>query len=42
MKKPIIGDKIKPLGFQNVGPKNGQPRVTWPMNFIMPFGTRKC
>ncbi len=28
-KKPTIGDKIKLLGFQKVGPKNRQPKVTW-------------
>ncbi len=26
-KKLIIGSKTKPLNFQRVGPKNGQPRV---------------
>jgi hypothetical protein len=29
LKKLAIEDKTKPLGFQKVGPKNEQPRVTW-------------
>jgi len=41
-KKLVIGDKIKPLSFQKMGPKNKQLRVTWHVYFIMPFGTRKC
>ncbi len=35
-KKLATKDKIEPLGFQRVGPKNEQPKVTWP---IVPFRT---
>jgi hypothetical protein len=35
-------DKIKPLSSQKVGFENGQPKVTWPMYFIMLFGTGRC
>ncbi len=41
-KKPTIGDKTEPLRFQKVGPKSRQPRVTWHVYLVAPFGTRKC
>jgi hypothetical protein len=41
-KKFAIGDKIKPLSFQRVGPESGQPKVTWLGHLILPFETRKC
>jgi hypothetical protein len=41
-KKPVTGDKIKPLSFQKVGLKNRQLRVTWLVYFIMPFRMGKC
>ncbi len=42
LKKLVIGDKIKPLGVQRVGPKSGQLGVTMLVHFIVQFGTRKC
>jgi hypothetical protein len=42
LKKPAIGDKIEPLGFQKVGLKNGRPRVTWLGHFIVSSKIRKC
>jgi hypothetical protein len=41
-KKLIIKDKIQPLGSQRMGLKSEQPRVTWPMYLITPFGMKKC
>jgi hypothetical protein len=41
-KKPAIGEKTKPLGFQKVGLGSGQPRVIGLGCFIMPFGMGKC
>jgi len=40
-KKPIIGDKIEPLGFQRVGHESRQLGVTWLMYFVMSSKTRK-
>jgi hypothetical protein len=42
LKKLAIGDKTKPLGSQRVGPKNGQPRVTWLGHFIVSSEIKKC
>ncbi len=41
-KKPTIGNKIKPIGFQKVGPKIGQLVVIGFEGLIMRFGMRKC
>jgi hypothetical protein len=41
-KKPAIGDKTKPLGFQRVGLESGQLEVIWFEYFIVPSKTRKC
>jgi hypothetical protein len=40
-KKPLIKDKTKPLGFQRVGPKSKQLRVTWFGHLIVPSGIGK-
>jgi hypothetical protein len=38
-----VGDPPKKLlSSQKVGLKNRQPKVTWPMYFIMPSGMGKC
>jgi hypothetical protein len=42
LKKPPTRDKIEPLGFQKVGPKNGQLGVTWLRYLVVPFGMGKC
>ncbi len=42
LKKPPTRDEIKPLGFQKVGPTNGQFGVTWLKYLVVPFGTGKC
>jgi hypothetical protein len=41
-KKLATKDKTKPLGFQGVGPKNGQLGVTRFEYFIVPSGMGKC
>jgi hypothetical protein len=41
-KKNAIKDKIKPLSFQKVEPKNGQPKVTWLKHPVMPSRMGKC
>jgi len=41
-KKPTIGNKTKPIGFQKVGPKIGQLVVIGFESLIMRFGMRKC
>ncbi len=42
LKKPPISDKIEPLNFQKVAPKNGQLGVTWLRYLVVPFGIGKC
>jgi hypothetical protein len=42
LKKPTIGVKIEPLGFQKVEHKNRHIKVTWLIHFVMPSGSRKC
>jgi hypothetical protein len=42
LKKPPPRDKIEPLSFQKVGPKNEQLGVTWLRYLVVPFGTGKC
>jgi hypothetical protein len=41
-KKLIIGDKIKPLSFQKVGPENGQLGVTRFKYLVVPSRRRQC
>jgi hypothetical protein len=41
-KKLATRDKIEPLGFQRVGPKNGQLGVTRLKYLIVPSGMGKC
>ncbi len=41
-KMPIIGDKIKQLGFQKVGLENEQLGVTWLGHFVVPSRMGKC
>jgi len=41
-KKHTTGNKTKPLGFQKVKPKNGQPRVKGVGYFVMPSKIGKC
>jgi len=41
-KKPTIGNKTKPLGFQKVGPKTGQLVVIGFEGLILRFGMGKC
>jgi hypothetical protein len=40
--KNAIKDKIKPLNFQKVEPKNRQPKVTWLKHLVMPSRMGKC
>jgi hypothetical protein len=42
LKKPTTKDKIQPLVFQKVGPKNEQLGVTWLKHLVVPFGLGKC
>jgi hypothetical protein len=42
LKKPTTRDKIQPLVFQKVGPKNEQLGVTWLKHLVVPFGLGKC
>jgi len=41
-KKLTTRDKTKPLGSQRVGPKNGQPKVTWLGHLVVPSEIGKC
>ncbi len=41
-KKPTIGGKIEPLGFQNVGHESKHLGITWFKHLVMPFGMGKC
>ncbi len=41
-KKPSTKDKIEPLSFQRVGPKNKQLGVTWFKDLVVPFQAGKC
>jgi hypothetical protein len=36
LKKPTIGGKIEPLGFQRVGHESGHPRITWLGHLVVP------
>jgi hypothetical protein len=40
-KKPLIGDKIEPLGSQRVGHESRQLEVTCPMYLVMSTRTKK-
>jgi hypothetical protein len=42
LKKPTTKNKIRPLGFQMVGPKSEQLGVTWFGHLVMPSGMGKC
>jgi hypothetical protein len=41
-KKLTTMDKIKPLGFQRVGPKNEQPKVIWFRHLLVLCKMKKC
>ncbi len=41
-KKLTTRDKTKPLGFQKVGRKNEQSKVTWLRHLVMLSGRGKC
>ncbi len=40
--KNAIRDKSKPLSFQKMRPKDGQPKVTWLKHPVMPSRMGKC
>jgi hypothetical protein len=42
LKKHATREKIEPLGFQRVGLKSKQPKVTRFKYLVMPFGIGKC